>query len=237
MERLEEDLSLGTSEEYKDDEKSIFSEDANIDNPHEYSKHENLQTYEPKRQPHSFFYLGVSGQIDSGEFNNRDGIAIKYDIVKGNRWKLVKGEETGISQHGFRNQGASKRIVWNFPFEVIYSSTNVKEWPQIVLYGSGKDFRGREVIEFYGSVHVPTAPGRHTRYVRLFQPVTSSIFGKFLGWIKGNPASYKDAPNLIAKGEGREVTRVQSGGLIKITFQITQRNLEKYGYKTTSSDD
>mmetsp|Transcript_6984 Transcript_6984/g.7827 ORF Transcript_6984/g.7827 Transcript_6984/m.7827 type:complete len:96 (+) Transcript_6984:468-755(+) len=94
---------------------------------------------------------------------------------------------------------------------------------------------GREVIECYGSVHVPTSPGRHTRYIRMFAPVTSSIFGKFLGWIKGNPAEYKDAPNLIAKGEGREVTRVKSGGLIKVTFQITQRNLDKYGFQTSSS--
>ncbi len=86
MDRSEEELSLGTSEEDKDFDKSIFTEDANIDNPHEYSKHENLQTYEPKQQPHSFFYLGVSGTVDSGEFNNKDGIAIKYDIVKGSRW-------------------------------------------------------------------------------------------------------------------------------------------------------
>ena len=134
MEKSEEDVSLVSSEEDKEFDKSIFTEDANIDNPHEYSKHENLQTYDPQRQPHSYFYLGISGQVDSGEFNDKDGIAIKYDIVSGSRWKLVEGKETGISQHGFRSQGANKRIVWNFPFEIIYASTNVKEWPQIVLY-------------------------------------------------------------------------------------------------------
>mmetsp|Transcript_6984 Transcript_6984/g.7826 ORF Transcript_6984/g.7826 Transcript_6984/m.7826 type:complete len:142 (+) Transcript_6984:27-452(+) len=127
-------ISLSESDEYKEDDKSIFTEDLNIDNPHEYSKHENLQTYEPKRQPHSYFYLGISGQIDSGEFNNKDGIAVKYDIVSGSRWKLVEGIESGVSQHAFRSQGINKRVVWNFPFEAIYASTNVKEWPQIVLY-------------------------------------------------------------------------------------------------------
>ena len=93
------------------------------------------------------------------------------------------------------------------------------------------------MLECYGSVHVPTTPGRHVRYVRMFSPLTSSIFGKFIGWFRGIQAEYKDAPNLIAKGEGREVTRVKSGGLVKVTFQVTQRNLQKYGYKTYTSHD
>ena len=127
-------LSLGSSEEEKDYDKSIYTEDVNIDNAHEYSKHENLQTYNPDRQPHSFFYLGITGQIESGEFNGRDGLAVKFDMVAGGRWKLVQGNNTGISQHGFRGQGGNRRIVWNFPFELTYASTNVKEWPQIVIY-------------------------------------------------------------------------------------------------------
>ena len=134
MERSEEGLSLNTSEEDKDYDKSVVTEDQNIDNPHEYSKHDNLHPYDPKVQPHSYFYLGVTGQIDSGEFNNKDGLAIKFDMVSGGRWKVIDGQESGISQHAFRSQGANKRIVWNFPFEVTYASTNVKEWPQVVLY-------------------------------------------------------------------------------------------------------
>lgn len=100
----------------------------------------------------------------------------------------------------------NKRIVWNFPFELTYSSLNVSGWPQLVVYLSGKDMFGREVVEAYGTIHVPTQPGRHTRYLRTFSPISSSILTKFLGWATGKNAEYKDAPNLIAKGEGREVT-------------------------------
>ena len=232
MDRSEENLSLD-SEEDKDFDQSRYSEDVNIDNPHEYSKHENLQSYDPIRQPYSYFYLAISGQIDSGEFNGSDGLAVKFDMVAGDRWKLIEGNQSGISQHGFKCQGVNKRIVWNYPFELLYASTNVKEWPQIVLYVTGKDFLGREVVEGYGSTHVPTQPGKHTRYIRMFQPESSSIMTKFCGWFGGKQAEYKDAPNLIAKGEGREVTRVKAGGIMKITFQITQRNLDKYGYTTT----
>ena len=98
------------------------------------------------------------------------------------------------------------------------------------MYLSGKDIFGREVVEAYGTIHVPTQAGRHTRYLRTFSPISSSVLTKFLGWATGKNAEYKDAPNLIAKGQGREVTRVKSGGLIKVIFQVTTRNLEKFGY-------
>jgi hypothetical protein len=36
--------------------------------------------------------------------------------------------------------------------------------------------------------------------------------------MSGKNPQYVDAPNLIAKAEGREVTRVKSGGIVKIAF-------------------
>jgi B9 domain-containing protein 1 len=100
----------------------------------------------------------------------------------------------------------------------------------MVIYCTGKDFVGRAVIYAYGCIHVPTQPGKHTRYIRMFRPVPSSLLTQALGWLTGKNAEYLDAPTLIAKGEGREVTRVQSGGLVKVSFQVTQRNMEKFGY-------
>ena len=192
-----------------------------------------METYKPQTQPTTYFYLGISGHIESGEFRELDGLSIKCDFVAGSHWILAKGNESGISQHSFKSQGMNKRIVWNFPFEATYRSLNVQGWPQIVVYLSGKDMFGREVIEGYGTVHVPTQPGRHTRYLRTFTPVASSVLTKILGWATGKNAEYLDAPTLIAGGEGREVTRVKSGGLVKIVFQVTQRNLASMGYATS----
>ena len=144
--------------------------------------------------------MGISGHIESGEFKDLDGLAIKFDFIAGDHWRLSKGNETGISQHSFKNQGMNKRIVWNFPFELTYASLNVSGWPQLVVYLSGKDIFGREVVEAYGTIHVPTQAGRHTRYLRTFSPISSSVLTKFLGWATGKNAEYKDAPNLIAKG-------------------------------------
>ena len=66
----------------------------------------------------------------------------------------------------------------------------------------------------------------------MFVPVSSSLLTSLFGWMSGKQPKYVDAPNLIARAEGREVTRVKSGGIVKISFQVSQRNMDKYGYIT-----
>lgn len=141
---------------------------------------------------------------------------------------MVKGNSSGISQHAFKSSGMNKRMVWNFPFELTYSSTNVCGWPKVVLYCSGTDFLGREELKAYGVQHVPCQPGKHTRYLKCFKPVCSSALQKVLGFFSGLSAEYQDAPKTLDTNEGREMTRVTSGGLIKITYQITQREFNHF---------
>ena len=51
-----------------------------------------------------------------------------------------------------------------------------------------------------------------------------------MGWITGKNAEYRDAPGVIAKAEGRELTRVRPNGSVKISFQVTGKNLAELGY-------
>lgn len=51
-------------------------------------------------------------------------------------------------------------LVWNFPIDVTYKSTNVFGWPQLVVHVFGLDPLGRDVIKGYGAAHLPTCPGR-----------------------------------------------------------------------------
>jgi len=60
--------------------------------------------------------------------------------------------------------------------------------------------------------------------------LTSSVFLNFLGILVGQKAEIINAPKVISSGEGREITRTRSEGLIKIIFQITTRDMEKFGY-------
>jgi len=49
-----------------------------------------------------------------------------------------------------------------------------------------QDSFGRDIIQGYGSMIVPTVPGRYTRYIRMFAPVSSSTLQSWLVWLTGN---------------------------------------------------
>ncbi len=51
-------------------------------------------------------------------------------------------------------------LVWNFPIDVTYKSTNAYGWPQLVVSVYGLDYLGRDVIKGYGCMHLPTCAGR-----------------------------------------------------------------------------
>jgi B9 domain-containing protein 1 len=71
---------------------------------------------------------------------------------------------------------------------------------------------------------------RHERTIQIFSPITSSIILKFLGILVGQRAEIINAPKVVASGDGREITRTKSEGTIKIVFQVTLRDMEKFGY-------
>ena len=76
------------------------------------------------------FYLFVSGHIESGQINESDGICCKYDFIAGQPfWKIIEGNRSGVSQHAYKSQQTNRRVVWNYPFELAFRSTNVSGWP------------------------------------------------------------------------------------------------------------
>lgn len=59
-----------------------------------------------------------------------------------------------------------------------------------------------------------------------------SWFTGFFGFLAdaGTTAKYLQAPEMIAKGDGREVTRVESVGSMTVKFNISLKNMRKFGY-------
>ena len=97
-----------------------------------YRTDENLEKIDPQTSlsmSSHYFYAGITGHIESGEFRDLDGLSLKFDFIAGDSWEIQNGKESGISQHSFKSQGMNKRIVWNFPFELTYRSLNVQGWP------------------------------------------------------------------------------------------------------------
>jgi hypothetical protein len=83
-----------------------------------------------------------------------------FKIWAGEDWKLVNGEDTGLSQVGSCYLSSNKKINWNMPFEVTFETTVITGWPQIVLELHGRDFFGRNVIKAYGCCHMPSSEGQ-----------------------------------------------------------------------------
>ena len=122
------------------------------------------------------------------------------------------------------------RVVFNFPIEISFQSTNPFGWPRIALSIYGPDFLGRDVLRGYASVLVPINPGNHTRIVKTFRPVSGGRFQQLLNWLLGNNPEYYDS-KMVTKGEGRSATRVvQDGMSVKVNFLVARKDVNSFGY-------
>lgn len=182
------------------------------------------------------FLVMASGQIESARFEGVENLYCRYQIHHGPDWEVIHGLEQGISQMSTSRSSPSEGavVVWNFPLDVTLKSTNVYGWPQIVITVYGDAALGQaDQIQGYGSVHLPVTPGRHTVYVRTFRPITSKWVDHIMSFFHALRPEYKD-PRLVAKGEGREVTRVQSSGVVKVVVNIAQQGMAELGYHVPS---
>ncbi|XP_015442154.1 B9 domain-containing protein 1 isoform X1 [Pteropus alecto] len=140
----------------------------------------------------SVFLLMVNGQVESAQFPEYDDLYCKYCFVYGQDWAPTAGLEEGISQITSKSQDMRQALVWNFPIDVTFKSTNPYGWPQIVLSVYGPDVFGNDVVRGYGAVHVPFSPGRHKRTIPMFVPESTSKLQKFTRAI----CSLRSSPRL-----------------------------------------
>ena len=181
--------------------------------------------------PYTAMYLMLSGQLESGKIPELDGLSVKFNMITGSQWHLHTGNDTGVSQHAYKSMHSSDRVVWNFPFEMIYRMNDISGWPRVCVTMTSRDYMGNDVIAGYGIIHIPTQPGSHSRYVQIFRPKTSSYISTFIGWLTSRPAEYTNPIELLQKAQGREVTRVESVGIVKINVNVASRNMVKFGFQ------
>ena len=71
--------------------------------------------------------------------------------------------------------------------------------------------------------------------MQIFKPKSSSYLIDILGYFTGKPAEFTNPVELLHKGMGREVTRVENSGIVKVQFTIAAQNLEALGFQGISS--
>ena len=165
-----------------------------------------------------------------------DNAYCKYAIVHGDDWTHLDGPEDGISQITRKTSGGPDQpLVWNFPIEVTYKSTNAFGRPQLILSVFEIDAMGRDVIRGYGCVHLPISAGSHAKKVPLYKPLSASVAQQLASWFGGRPAEFSN-PKFPASGEGREVTRVQSTGFASVALNVITKDMSTFGYSEAKTE-
>ena len=183
------------------------------------------------------FVVMATGQIEGAKFEGHDSLYCRYAFSMGEDWTVMKGVEEGITQLSSASGASSEggqAAVWNFPIDVTFRSTCAHGWPQIIVSVYGTDAFGRsDMILGYGAIHLPIAPGRHELYVNTFRPLASSLAGRLQSWFSGMRPEFIDSL-FPSKSQGRDVTRVQSFGTVKLVLDVTLQGMETLGYATVS---
>ena len=166
------------------------------------------------------------------QFHSIDNAYCKYSFSYGPDWRPIQGVEQGISQISRKAGGSNQLIVWNFPIDIAFQSTNAHGWPRLVVSVYNLDFMGRDVVRGYACILVPPFPGRYVRYAKMFVPCSTSMMQGFLAWLSGNRPEFYHA-KFISQGKDREVTRVSSSGVVKVVLNVTAMGLKKCGYSSS----
>ncbi|KAH0632049.1 hypothetical protein JD844_020079 [Phrynosoma platyrhinos] len=174
------------------------------------------------------FLLMVNGQIESAQFPEFDDLYCKYCFVYGYDWAPTSGLEEGISQITSKNRDGHQDLVWNFPIEITFKSTNPFGWPQIVVSVYGPDLFGNDVVRGYGAVHIPFTPGRDQSlavaqedhpYVRSGIDIQATKVYKVRKEARNVGTPFTDL-----------MTRVRSQGFVTLSFNVVTKDMKKLGY-------
>ncbi|KAF5402598.1 B9 protein domain 1 [Latimeria chalumnae] [Paragonimus heterotremus] len=175
------------------------------------------------------FMLSVTGQIVKAKFPGYNYIWCKYCFSTGPDWMYIAGIPEGMTQTSLRGQDVNQDHVFNFPIDISWKSSNPFGWPQIIVHAYGVDVFGKDVIRGYGAVHIPMESGKHSRRIAMFVPQSSSKLMQLNAWFTGRRPEFV-SPKVIASGDGREVTKVQTQGFVDLAFNVATKNLRNLGY-------
>ena len=194
------------------------------------------------------FFLMITGNIEYAQTSFtpvNTQLYCRYTFSYGPDWNVSHGVTEGITQiAGSRralrgnddDEGGKGSVnVWNFPIEISFQSTNAYGWPRLCLSVYGIDFLGRDVFRGSASILLPINPGRQTKFVKTYRPVSGTAFQQFISWLTGTQPEYHDT-KITARGEGRALTRVVSENdlTVKINlFTTRKKDFQSFGYTSS----
>ncbi|GJQ81803.1 hypothetical protein Trydic_g344 [Trypoxylus dichotomus] len=175
------------------------------------------------------FLLSINGQLEWVDFLAPAGSEwhCKYEFIAGPDWNIISGLEAGITQIATIVRNGAK-IIFNFPIEIVYKSTNPYGWPQIVV-----SVYNNTQIKGYGRAHMPIRPGCHDLRISLSRPQPSTFLG-YIGTFFGYQPELLQ-PKMLATTAGNHLIRMISQGEVQLSLNILTQNFTTLGYDAGST--
>nr|CAH7749488.1 unnamed protein product [Callosobruchus chinensis] len=170
------------------------------------------------------FLVCISGQIEWIDVLAPAGSSwhCRCDFFSGPDWKIIGGLEAGLSQIAHVAHNGDK-VVFNFPIEIQFKSTNPYGWPQIIL----SIYKGMQLAG-YGRVHMPIKVGSHELDVALSKPQSSSMLGYIASFFGYQPELLQ--PKMLATTAGNSLIRMEHAGYARISINMVTQAFQSLGY-------
>ncbi|KAJ8730342.1 hypothetical protein PYW07_017380 [Mythimna separata] len=177
------------------------------------------------------FLVSFAGQIEyvtfpGGVFD--DQLYIQYETVWGPDWEPVSGLTSGTSQMA-RSGVNPERVILNLPLELVFSSTNVSGWPQIIVTVRAQNTITGDALRGYSLFLLPPTAGSSLVSAPLVRPRAATLLGEWMSWITGRYPELAD-PKMLASGKDNYLLRTESYGSVTVSLCMVSKDLRKLGY-------
>ncbi|GBP39865.1 B9 domain-containing protein 1 [Eumeta japonica] len=148
------------------------------------------------------FLVSISGQVEyvysaGGIFDEE--LSIQYETVWGPDWEVISGLTEATSQMARPGRDAEK-VVFNLPIELVFSSTNISGWPQLVFTMKGINYWGLCSVQGYALMLIPTTVGPRRLSIPFFRLKAPTVLGEWVSWFTGRTPELAD-PKMWAIGK------------------------------------
>eukprot|EP00658_Telonema_sp_P-2_P019948 TRINITY_DN17846_c0_g1_i2.p1 TRINITY_DN17846_c0_g1~~TRINITY_DN17846_c0_g1_i2.p1 ORF type:complete len:351 (-),score=66.06 TRINITY_DN17846_c0_g1_i2:97-1026(-) len=115
--------------------------------------------------PATFLHVHMIGEVERGT-GFGVGSFVKWTVVTGDRWELVRGVDGGRSFQDatIESQDGYQGSIWEHPIDIYYAVSQHDRrggWPKLLVQVFTCDFYGREELAGYGMCQIPLVPGTH----------------------------------------------------------------------------
>ncbi|XP_039754411.1 B9 domain-containing protein 1 isoform X2 [Pararge aegeria] len=157
----------------------------------------------------------------------------EYEVVWGEDWSPISGLCSGVSQMAQSGRDP-ERVTFNMPVEMVFGSTNIFGWPQIVVTVRAKNALTGESLRGYALFLLPPTTGSHQLSAQLVRPRSATMLGQWIAWLTGRCPELVD-PKMLASGKDNYLLKTESYGSVSLKITMVSKDLRKLGYDNQPS--